>query len=405
MFLTIMNLEYLLMAYEALVANKIRTLLSMLGIIIGVSTVIVVVGIGLGSQEKIAEQYKNMSVESIVVMGGGGPGRGSSSKLDIDDVPFVLQNAEYIKEGTAVYRGSTDVSYGKTSSSYDILGSQSNVFDVANLTVQYGRFFTEEEADSRDKLAVLGYSIAEELFEEDIESAIGETLTIKGKKIEIVGVLKENGVSNRMASYDTTIFLPYQTAEKNILGSSGRVMITFLADGVENLQSGMTELENLLRANHKLKSSVENDFRMFDAGSMVSSAVDSAQTMTILLTSVAAIVLIVSGIGIMNVMFVTVAERTKEIGVMKAIGAEQSSILIQFLLESVLLSVFGGIFGILLGQGIIPFLNTLEGWYVIPSMEGVLVAFVFSVTVGIFFGFYPALQASKLDPVDALRSE
>ena len=402
-----MFLEIFIMAFEALMSNKLRSALSMLGIIIGVSTVIVVVGIGLGSEKEIADQYKNLNVTSIIVMGNMGRGVTGSSKVGEEDINYVLQRASNIETGTAVIQGNADFSYGKESGSLTVIGTQVNMFDITNLELAAGRLYTEEEVDERSRVVIIGDGVRENYFDDQSpESVIGESIKIANKPVEVIGVLAENGASfGPGTSYDESILAPYETAEKNLLGKNGKIMLTFLANDVDFLDIAMAEVKMLLRESHKLKDSKEDDFRMFDAGSMVSSAQSSASTMTILLTSVAAIVLLVSGIGIMNVMFVTVSERTKEIGIMKAVGAKQEDILIQFLMESVILSLIGGTLGILIGQIAIPVLNSFEGWNVIPSITGVMIAFTFSVLVGIFFGFYPALKASRLDPVDALRGE
>lgn len=395
-----MKFELIIMAIESLLANKIRTLLSMLGIIIGVSTVIAVVGIGLGAEKKIADQFKNLSVNSLLVF----PSRGgaASSKLEKEDVAFVLENAQFINNGTATISGNGTYSLGKEETTASIQGSDMNFFEIANLEIEYGRFYTEEELKNRKKVIVLGSGVATELNEENPESLIGEMISVAKKKTEVIGILKENGSSFGPFSYDDTGFAPFSTAERSYLGKNIQVRLMFLAKEVDVLLFAQEELTTLLRENHKLKANKEDDFRVRDAGSMVASAQDSTETMTMLLTGVATIVLIVSGIGIMNVMFVTVAERTKEIGIMKAIGAKQKDILLQFLLEAIILSTVAGLIGIFLGQLTIPLLKSFEAIY---SFTGVALSFGFSVLVGVFFGFYPALKASKLDPVEALRSE
>ncbi|MFA6458681.1 MAG: ABC transporter permease [Patescibacteria group bacterium] len=402
-----MNFETLKMAFEALLANKVRSGLSMLGIVIGVSTVIIVVGIGLGSQQKVADQYKNLNVTSVIVMGMRGRDSASSTKISEKDVDYVLANAAYVNVGTAVLQGNLDLSYGKTSSSFSVFGSSAKFFDISNLSLAAGRVFTEDESGNTALLTVIGNGVLEKFWDEgtDPETVLGEILTVGNKKLEIIGVLKEIGSSTGPMSYDDSLLVPYSTAAKYLLGSTTKPNLYFLATDADTVDLATAEIELLLRANHKLKAAKENDFRIFDAGSMVGAATDTATTLTILLTSVAAIVLIVSGIGIMNVMFVTVTERTREIGIIKAVGGEQKDILAQFLAESVILSMIGGIIGIGIGEIAIPFLNNLEDWYVLHSPISIFVGFTFSVLVGIFFGFYPALKASRLDPVDALRSE
>ena len=403
-----MFLEILKMAGEALFANKVRSFLSVLGIIIGVSTVIVVVGIGTGAQKQIADQYKNLSATTIMVMKQMGRDAVSSSKLAPEDSNLIAQNVANIKDTTIFISGNTTVAYGKEFASLNVFGNYVNFFDIGNLELASGRLINEEDINAKTKVTVLGSGALVTLFGENFEAsqAIGQSITVNSKKVEIVGVLKENGGSamGRM-SYDDSVFTPYSTAEQTFLGKTAQMMIVVLMNDVDNLKTGMEDITALLRIQHKLKASQADDFRIFDPGSIVGAAQSSADTMSLLLVSIATIVLIVSGVGIMNVMFGTVAERTKEIGIAKAIGAQKQDILTQFLAESVILSIGGGMIGALLGQIIIPILNKFEGWYVVPSFSGVVLAFTFSAAVGLFFGFYPALKASKLDPVDALRSE
>jgi putative ABC transport system permease protein len=398
-----MKLEIFLMAFEALFSNKTRTALSMLGIVIGVSTIILVVGIGAGAQKDIEDQYKNLSVTSIMV---NPVNIGSSiSKLNSNDIDYILEQAKNIEDITAIVQGKLPVSYGKGSEQFTILGVEENFFNLSNLEFEVGRGFTEYEIKNRAKMLVLGTNSVTELFKGDAKAAIGETISVGGKKLEIIGVIKESGSSMGPITFDDSVYSPISTAEKNILGSGATVRLIALAKEIDIISDAMDELSVLLRESHKLKDGNIDDFILKDQGSKVTAAQEAAKTMSALLTAVASIVLIVSGIGIMNVMFVTVSERTKEIGVIKAVGGKREDILMQFLMEAFVLSLLAGIIGIILGQAIIPFVNKLDGWHIIPSINGVLIAFSFSIFVGIFFGFYPALKASKLDPVDALRGE
>jgi len=391
------------MAFEALFSNKTRTALSMLGIVIGVSTIILVVGIGLGAQKEIEEQYKNLSVTSIMINPVNTAN--SVSKLNSEDVDYILEKGTNIEDATALVQGKLPTSYGKESEQYTILGVRDNFFSLSNLEFEAGRGFTEAEIKSRAKILVLGADSVDELFNGNAKKAIGETVSVGGKKLEVVGVVKGSGSSIGPITFDDSVYSPISTAEKNILGLSATVRLIALAADIDSIGDAMDELAVLLRANHRLKSSNPDDFRLKDQGSKVVAAQESAKTMSALLTAVASIVLIVSGIGIMNVMFVTVSERTKEIGIIKAIGGKRKDILIQFLMEAFALSLVAGIVGIVLGQAAIPFINKMDGWNIIPSLNGMVIAFSFSIFVGVFFGFYPALQASKLDPVDALRGE
>jgi len=399
-----MFIEIIKMAIESLLAKKTRSVLSMLGIIIGVSTVIAVFAIGQGAQQAVNEQFEGLSAKTIMVMGMRGKGSVSSSKLTVEDAKIIQEKGQYIELATGAIQGNASISYGATSASLSIIGSDLDYYTISNLELGSGRLITEDELANKDKVAILGSGAATTLFL-DGENPLGATITISGKKLEVVGVFKEVGTSMGPMRVDDSIFMPYTTAQKTILGSDGSVVLNIQANSVDNVELATEELTSILREEHKLKDSQEDDFRVMDAGSMVGAAQESAQLMSILLTLIAAITLLVSGIGIMNVMFVTVAERTKEIGIAKAIGGKQGDILSQFLLESVILSTVGGVIGIIIGQVAIPIISSFNLMTLASSVTGPLLGFSFSVLVGVFFGFYPALKASRLDPVDALRSE
>lgn len=400
-----MIIEIVKMSFESLLSNKTRTFLSMLGIIIGVSTVIAVFAIGQGAQDAVSEQFQGLSANSIIISSMRGRGVTGSSKLKASDASTILENAKYISDAVAVVQGHTTVAGGSVSQSSTVMGVQENYFSMSSLKLGKGRLLNEDDLTYNEQVVVLG-SGAVETFFSDVDNVIGQSMKIGGKQFEVVGTIAETGRSMGPSRVDDSLFIPQSTAEKSVLGSSGaEVMIFALADNVDNVALASEELKTILREEHKLKTSQEDDFRLMDAGSMVSAAQSSASLMKFVLMAVAAIVLLVSGIGIMNVMFVTVAERTKEIGIAKAIGGKQEDILSQFLLESVILSTIGGVIGVILGSAAIPVISATGQLVVAFSWKGPLIGFTFSVMVGIFFGFYPAFKASRLDPVDALRSE
>lgn len=401
-----MNWEIFKMAFESLLAKKSRSILSMLGIIIGVSTVIAVFAIGQGAQNQVSEQFQNLSANSIMVTSMRGRGEGgaaATSKLAVTDAKVILENAEHISSAAGAVMGNLTLAFGSQTGSYSIIGSDENYFSISNLKLSSGREMTIEDIENKKNVIVIGSTVASALFTNG-EDPIGQVVTAEGKKFEVIGVIKEVGSRLGPMSIDEGAIIPYSVA-KTILGNRSQIMINTQADSVDNIEVATEEITSILREEHKLKSTQEDDFNIMDAGSMVSTAQESAQLMTVLLTAIAAITLLVSGIGIMNVMFVTVAERTKEIGIAKAIGGKQSDVLGQFLMESIILSMIGGVIGIAIGQAAIPVISYFDLMTVASSLTGPLLGFSFSVLVGVFFGFYPAYKASRLDPVDALRSE
>lgn len=391
------------MAFESLLAKKTRTALSMLGIIIGVATVIAVFAVGQGAQKSVSSQFQNLSANSILVMPNRGRGFTSSSKLKSSDAQLLL-GADHIATAAGAIQGNATVSYGSIDKSYSVIGIDQNFISISNLVVIKGRPIEGDDISSKALVAVIGETVVTDLFSDGADP-LGSIITVGGKKLEVIGVLKKLGARMGMMSVDESVLIPNSTAEKSILGTRGQVMITTTVDDVANTGSATSSITSILRNEHKLKVDQEDDFRIMDAGSMVAAAQESAKTMTALLTAIAAITLLVSGIGIMNVMFVTVAERTKEIGIAKAIGGKRSDILNQFLLESIILSMVGGTIGMILGQGAIPIISYFNLIAMASSVTGPVIGFSFSVLVGVFFGFYPAFKASRLDPVDALRSE
>lgn len=389
------------MALHTIMSDKIRSGLSMLGIVIGVLTIVLVVAIGQGAQQSIEEQYKNLSVTTIMVMPVNT--ESSQSALSAQDAEIILEQASYVDQATPILQGKLPISTDTDSEQFTILGVRASFAGLSNLHYIQWTGFDSDDDDSKATKVVLWYGVYEELFTLD-QTVIGQEIVIGRKRFEIVGVFEPSGATVGPISYDDTVFIPYTTADKVILGSNGIIRLIALATDIDSIDLAMGEMGDVLREEHRLRAVDPDDFRLRDQWSKVVAAQESAQTMSMLLMMVAGIVLVVSGIGIMNVMFAGVAERTKEIGILKSIGAKRSDILQQFLIESIVLTLLAGILGVMLGELIVPMLDGVEGMMMIRSTLGDIIAFGFAVFVGVFFGRYPAYQASKLDPVDALRS-
>ncbi|OFW32751.1 MAG: hypothetical protein A2074_04310 [Candidatus Aquicultor primus] len=389
------------LAVENILANRTRSILTSLGIIIGTATVIVVIAIGLGAQEAIARQYSNLSVTSIFINTGPSV---VTTRLSAKDADAIMEKSPSTARVAPHLIGRLSASMGTVTAQASIVGATPIYKDVANIELRYGRFFTEEEVEGNDRVVVLGPTVTEDLFGDSESNPVGEFIRINGRNFEVIGAAKFKGGSVGPVSLDESIFMPFTVAQKQVLGASTRVSLNADAKSVDVVGKAVEEITTILRDEHRLPPSVSDDFRVRDMGSNLKSAQQSSHTMTILLTGVAAIVLIVSGIGIMNIMLVSVTERTREIGIRKAIGARRKDILSQFLIEAVLISLFGGIVGVLIGVGTVPLANyaSIEA---IQSIWGIVLAFLFSILFGVFFGYYPAQKAAKLDAIVALRYE
>ena len=452
--------EVLRLVWINIIENKYKMMMTSLGIIVGAATIVIVIAIGRGGQADVADQFKNLNAGAIDVsvgdgvdmdammqggpggMGnmpqvnfdeirqriarsggsvtfsiGGPPGMGSgggfgggmsgssssrraTTRLTIDDVEDIRSLVPGLKEVTILQSGETSIYGGsleeeKTSTAVGVYEDYRN---VSNLSVLYGRFLEEADTEYEDYVCVIGHGLAEELFTY-AAYAYGDYLTIDGKNYEIVGVLDSMGSVSSGISPDEAVYLPYTTAQKQIFGSSGEPKIAAVAEHVEDVPGIMENMEALLTENHP-----DAFFDVTDAGSAMEAASSSANTLALLLLGVASIVFIVGGIGIMNVMFVSVKERTSEIGLLKAVGCSKKTILLEFLLEACIISVIGGVVGVGVSFGLLPLVELL-GMRVEASLWGYLLALMFAVLTGTVFGFYPAWKASRLVPIEAMNLE
>ncbi len=455
--------EVLRLVWINIIENKAKMMLTTLGIIVGSATIVLVIAVGQGGQADVADQFKNLNAGAIDVsvgdgidmdailggmpsfggggggrmpdfsggmpggggmpsfggsggnrgnggggmpsMGGGMPAMGGGGAPEVNDNVLEMQDVEDIKslvtgldEVSLIISGETTVYGGdlEEEATKTVVGVTDNYDAVSNLNPLYGRFIETSDNDNMEYVAVLGYSVAEEIFTY-AAYAYGDYIEINGKNYEIVGVLEEMGSVSSGISPDTAVYIPYNTAEKYVLRTSGTTQLTAIASDVNTIETVMTDIETVLTENHPGTS-----FDVTDSGSAMEAATSSADTLSTLLLAVASIVFVVGGIGIMNVLFVSVKERTAEIGILKAIGCHKKTILLEFLLEANIISIIGGVLGIALSFGLIPLLE-LTGTRMEPSAWGWVLALAFAVITGTLFGIYPAWKASRLVPIEALN--
>jgi len=399
-------------AYRSLRANRMRSILTMLGMVIGVSAVIAMVAIGAGANERIAAQISSIGSNLLLVLpgsttsGGLRSGFGSAPTLTMADARAIGRELPAVRLAAPSIRSTSPVVYGNQNWSTLIQGVTPEYFEIREYRLAEGRFFTADEVDASSKVAVVGRTVVRNLFGD--ESPVGEILRIKRVPFTIVGVLAEKGQSPQGQDQDDIIIAPITTVQNRLFGSGhpGSVGV-IIAQAVDRESIGEAEREmvSLLRQRHRIGSGQEEDFSVRNLSEMLEVAEASTRVMSLLLGAIASVSLLVGGIGIMNIMLVSVTERTREIGIRLAVGARERDILVQFLIEAVFLSVAGGAVGILLGIGGSLLISRFAGWSTLISPGAVLVAFSFSAAVGIFFGFYPARKASRLDPIEALRHE
>jgi len=396
-------------ALRALRRNLLRTLLTMLGIIIGVGAVIAMVSIGNGAKAQIEKQIANLGQNVIIVMsgnlrrGGVGMGFGSAGTLTREDLQAIQREITGVNGVSPEVRSSAQVAAGNQNLQTSILGVSAEYTEIRSWPVSSGNAFTEQDVRNSAKVAIIGQTTARQLFVD--EDPLGQVIRIKGAPFTIVGMLASKGMSMMGSDQDDTIMVPWTSALTRLTGGTTFRSFSVQAASPEDVADVQQQITELLRQRHRIQAAAEDDFTVRTQTEISDTATATSKTMTVLLGAIASVSLLVGGIGIMNIMLVSVTERTREIGIRMAVGAKGRDILSQFLIEAVSLSVLGGVIGILLGVGISQLLATKMNWPTLTSMESIVVAFVFSAAVGIFFGFYPARKAAQLDPIDALRYE
>jgi putative ABC transport system permease protein len=397
-------------AWHAMSANRLRTFLTMLGMVIGVGAVILMMAIGEGAQQSIKRSIDSMGSNLFVILSGSSStsgsrsGSGNSSALNINDANAV-GDLEDIAAIAPISTGSAQIIFSGNNWNTSIIGTSPTYFSIRGWNVDSGELFSDADIRSANRVALIGKTVAENLFGDDIDP-IGKTIRIKKSPFTILGVLESKGQSFDGRDQDDTIIVPITTAQRKLFGNQipGSVRM-IMAQAKSEKYMGVAEdaINDLIRQRHNIRENAESDFSVRNLTAMAKTASDTAKTMSMLLGAIASISLLVGGIGIMNIMLVSVTERTREIGIRMAIGAREKDILLQFLLEACVISIVGCVIGVALGLGGALLVKKMVGAEILISMQSIVLAFSVAASVGVFFGYYPASKAAKLHPIEALR--
>jgi putative ABC transport system permease protein len=399
----------LTIAFKGLLKNRMRSLLTTLGVIIGVASVIVMVGIGAGAQADVEKQISSLGSNMIMVFpsfsrhGGASGGAGSYNRLTLEDADAIRQQADLVSAVSAAVRAGAQIVGGSGDWSTGVTGVSPDYLKIRAWPLKSGEFFDDRDIRSRAKVAVLGQTVVDQLFPN--EDPIGQQIRINKTPFRVIGVLSKKGASSFGHDEDDTVLVPVTTGLYRLAGGQYVNMIYLSARSLEDSEGALQEATEILRERHKLNPGEDDDFRVRSQAEFIEMATETQRVMTLLLGAVAAVSLIVGGIGIMNIMLVSVTERTREIGIRLSVGARSSDILIQFLTESVVLSLLGGVIGVTLAYILTAIFNNVMGMTTLVRPGIVAMAFGFAAAIGVFFGLYPARKASRLNPIDALRYE
>ena len=400
--------ESFLMAWASLIANKMRSILTMLGIIIGVAAVIALVSIGNGVKQDIQNSISSLGSNLLMVMPGAPrtpgvrPSAGSMKSLKVSDYEAIAK-LDGVKAASPMTNGSYVVIYQNKNWTTSVSGVSYNYLDVNNWSMKSGRFLSEKNVQNRERVAVVGKTVVKNLFGD--EDPVGAEIRVKNIPFRIIGVLNSKGSGAMGNDQDDMVIIPYTTAMERVEGVDYLRMIYVVGKDENGIDRVQSDIENLLRVRHGIKDTNLDDFNIQNMNSIMETMEETTGTLTLFLGAVAAISLVVGGIGIMNIMLVSVTERTREIGVRKALGATYSVIVTQFLIEAVVISLMGGIIGIILGIGSSKLIGMASGMSTVISVPTIVMSFAFSMAIGLIFGIYPARKAAKLNPIDALHYE
>jgi putative ABC transport system permease protein len=406
-----MNLkEVIRIALRALARNKMRTILTMLGIIIGVGAVICTVAIGQGAGQQVQNQIKSLGDNMIMVMAGsinqGGVRLGSSATktLTAEDGEAIRNTVPNVVAESPSVGGSAQMVNGNQNWNSRLTGASPDFFTVRSWGVSEGSIFTPRDVTMAANVCVIGQTVADQLFTGGADP-VGQLIRINNLPFTVLGVLVKKGQSSFGQDQDDTVVMPYTTVQKKISGISWVQQLMVSVQSEDDIESAMTSMSSLLRQRHKLRTNEDDDFMVRSPNELAQASAQTSQILTYLLGSVASVSLLVGGIGIMNIMLVSVTERTREIGVRMAVGATESDVKLQFLSEAMVLSFLGGSVGIILGVIASAIISNVLNWSTMVSTTSIVVAVFFSAGVGVFFGYYPASKAAQLDPIEALRYE